>query len=93
MEEVAPRVVAWELGRAICWACKSKLKDLPVHVSSTRCVVLNSRCWRLWCVFAPKCICVVFFFRCKHCAYDGCVDRNYGGTLCMVDSVLSFIYK
>ena len=27
MEEVAPRVVAWEPSRAICGACKSKLKD------------------------------------------------------------------
>ena len=33
------------------------------------------------------------FFRCKHCAHDGCVDLNYVGTLRMVYFGLSFIYK
>ena len=87
------RVVVWELGRAICGACNSKLKDLCVRVRSARCDVLNSRCRGLWCLFAPKCTCVVLFFRCKHCAHDGCVDCSYTGTLRMVDSALSFICK
>ena len=93
MEEVVLRAVAWEPGRAICGAYKSKLKDLPMHIRSANCAVLNSRCLRLWCLFASKCTCIVVFFRCKHYAHDGCVDCSYAGTLRMVDFVLSFIYK
>ena len=93
MVEIATRVVAWEPGRAICGACKSKLKDLLVRVNSAKCTVLNSGCLRLWCLCAPKCTCVVFLFRCKQCAHDACVNRSYVGTLRMVDSALSFIYK
>ena len=57
-----PKLMAWEPGRAICGACKSKLDDLSVHVSSARCTVLNSGCLRLWCVCAPRCTRVLFFF-------------------------------
>ena len=88
-----PRAVAWERGRATCGAYKSKLDDVLVCVNSVRNMVLNSRCRGLWCLLAPKCTCVVFFFRCKHYAHDGCMNLTYAGTLRMVYSTLSFIYK
>ena len=88
-----PRVVVWEPGMATCRACKSKLDDVLIRVSSVKCDVLNSRCRGLWCLFALKCTCFVLFFRCKHCVHDGCVELNYVGTLCMVYSRHSFIYK
>ena len=82
-----------EPSRAICGACKSKLKDLPVHVSSARSTIFNSGCLRLWCVCALKCTCVVFFFRYKQCAHDACVDCRSRGTLRMVDSAFLFIHN
>ena len=93
VEVMVPRAVAWEPSRATYGACKCRLDDVLMHISSVRCDVLNSKCRGLWCLLAPKCTCAMLFFRCKHCAHDGCVNLTYVGTLHMVYFALCFIYK